>query len=205
MSIWGFFKSNKKKSNSIATKVSLDIQLERLANFGVKPKDNDFVEWICNEWEMDSLESDPYTLVLFSMGGEREVENVWEPLSEDVYSFDTECIEDEDSYKYVLEQLIAITKGELCISSIDSTVNHEDCTASLSFIHNKVNYKWNLKYNDDWFDCAVITKINTLLKGINSTKYFFVCVLDQSLIVLFTTKSIIEQLNRIVSIPFILM
>jgi hypothetical protein len=46
MSILGLFKLNKKKSNSTAIKVSLDIQLERLARLGIQPKDTDFVEWI---------------------------------------------------------------------------------------------------------------------------------------------------------------
>jgi hypothetical protein len=198
----GLFTSNKKKNNSTAIKASLDIKLERLDRLGIQPKDTDFVEWIYNEWGKDRLESDPYTLLLFSLGGEREVENTWEPLSEDIYSFDTECVEDDDSYKDVLKRLVAITKGELSISNISSTVNHEDSTASLSFIFNGVNYKWNLEYDDDWFDCTVLTKINKLLRGINSTKYFYACQPDQTLTVLFTKKIIVDELNSIVRVPF---
>lgn len=201
MNILDILKLKKRKSKSTVSKVSVDDQLERLACIGIQPKDKDFLEWIYNEWGKERLESDPYYLLLFSLGGEREVENIWKPLSEDVYSFDTECIEDDDAYKDVLERLVAITKGELCISNIRSTVNHEDRTATLSFVYNSVNYEWDLEYDDDWFDCAVLTKINKLLQGENSNKLFYGWGPDQCLIVLFTTQSVVDELNSLVRVP----
>lgn len=202
MSIFNFIRSFKNKGKVTVDKISLETQLEKLASLGIYPKDEDFMEWISDEWGRDSVEYDPYNLLLFSLGGEREVDNTWKPLSEEVYSFDTECVEDDDSYQIVLERLVALTKGEVEISDISSMVNHEDGTSSLSFRYKDNNYQWDLDYEDDWFDHAVISKINGLLKETNSTKYFYACSPDQTLTVIYAARSIVDELNNIVSSRF---
>ena len=128
----------------------------------------------------------------------------WERLSDDVYSFDMECVEDDDIYAIILMHLAAMSKGGFEISNTISIVDHDNCEASVSFIHNKTKCNWKLSYNGDWFDCEVVNKVNQLLQESNSSKFYYTCSPDQSLIVLFTSPEIAEQLNGIVSLPFIL-
>jgi len=205
MDIFNFFKS-KKKSMDSKIKISVEEQLNTLIGLGIKPKYDDYVDWICDEWGRETVETDPYNLMLFSLGGERETDDgeTWELLSDDIYSFDTECVEDDNIYEVVLGRLATLSKGKFNISNLHSTVDHDCKKAAVSFAYNSADYKWDLKYDDDWFDCDTIGKINLLLKNNGSTKFFFTCSLDQNLILVFDTEKNVKELNQLVTFPFIL-
>jgi len=196
MSFFDIFKSNKK--------ISIEQQLNTFSKLNITPKNDDFIDWIYCEWGRKAVEADPYNLILSSLGGERENGDAWERVSDDVYSFDTECVEDADIYAEILTNLAALSKDAFSITNITSTVNHENCEASISFTHNKVSYHWHLQYNNDWFDGDVINKINQLLRENDSSEFFYTCILGQNLMVLFTSQSNIDEVNKLVSIPFVL-
>jgi len=183
--------------------VPIEEQLRALAEFGIRPRHDDYPEWICHEWGKEAVESDPYNLMLYSLGGERERDGgSWERLSDDIYSFDTECVEDEDVYTTTLERLAALSKGVFSIANAHSAVDHDGQKASVSFTHKGTNHQWSLKYDDDWFDRDVINRINRLLKENGSTKCFCTCSPDQNLIVVFESEDALEKLNRLATVPF---
>lgn len=170
---------------------------------GIKPKHDNFVELVCGEWGRGALETDPYNLLLRSLGGERELEDGgWEPLSDDIYYFDTECVEGNDIYADVFGRLAVIAKGGFEISSVSSKVSHRHESASVLFTLDEKEYAWQLNYDDDWFDLEVIGKINSLLKSKGSSKFFYVSRPDQSVKVVFDTDEIIKKLNGLVTTPF---
>ena len=195
----GFFDIFKKKTK---TSVPLEEQLRTLADLGIRPKHGDFIKWICDEWGKEAVESDPYNLMLFSLGRERERNGSWEHLSDDIYCFDTECVENEDIYQTILERLAILSKGVFNIANVHSVVNHDEQKASVSFTYNGTDHQWNLKYDDDWFDSDVINRINHLLKENGSANYFCTCLPDQNLIVVFETQGTLEKLNRLTTVPF---
>ena len=112
MSIFNILKSNKKAMIPKEV-IPIEEQLRVLSDLGIKPKHEGFIDWICYEWGRDAVESDPYYLLLFSLGGERENGDIWERLSDDVYSFDIECVEDGDIYEQFLKKLSTLSKGAL--------------------------------------------------------------------------------------------
>jgi len=203
MSIFDILKTKKKASNP-REKISIEDQLLVLSDLGIKPKHDGYLDWVCYEWGRDAVEADRYNLILFSLGGERESGDSWERLSEDVYSFDTECVEDEGIYADIFINLAALSKGAFCIKNVSSTVDHDNRSASVSFTYNNVNYSWDLQYEDDWFDGDVVNKINQLLKEGESKMFFYTCSPDQNLITLFTTQDTIEKINKLVTVPFVL-
>jgi len=203
MGIFNIFKPKKKVAN-LKMRVSVEEQIIVLSNLGIKPKQDGYVDWICYEWGRDAVEADPYTLMLFSLGGERESGDKWERLSDDVYSFDTECVEDDDVYADIFINLAALSKGVFSVTSVSSAVEHENHSASISFVYNNANYNWNLQYDDDWFDKDVVNRINQLVSERDSTRSFYTCSPDQNLTTLFTSQDVIEKVNSLVTIPFIL-
>ncbi|MCL2166671.1 MAG: hypothetical protein FWH49_05205, partial [Clostridiales bacterium] len=190
MSIFDVFKSIIKQAPAKKQKhLAAEEQLQVLSDLGIRPKQDDFLEWLCNEWGRHTVESDPYNLMLFSLGSERyEEDDTWEYLSDDVYSFDTECVEDNDIYAEVIKRLSDLSKGFFSISQISSIVDHDNGLASVSFTRNKIRYNWDLQYDDDWFDCDVINKMNNLLKDDNASLFYYTSAPDQNLIVLFTSR-----------------
>lgn len=201
MSLLNFFKP--KKKIPLVRKISIEEQINTLSKLSIKPNHDQFIEWLCDDWGREAVESDPYNLLLFALGGEREL-NGWESLSDDVYSFDTECVEDDDVYQVIFKHLSVLSKGDFNISDVSSEVNHDYKKASISFSFFKNKYSWQLKYNDDWFDCDVISRINYLIKDNGSSSFFYTCSPDQTLLVVFTSHEIIEELNRLITVPFVL-
>jgi len=177
-------------------------QLNTLLSIGIRPKQDDFLDWVCDEWGKETVESDPYNLMLFSLGGERENGDLWERLSDDIYSFDTECVEDSNIYEVVLERLVTLSKGSYAISDLHSEVDHDNKKVTVSFAYNDIHYQWSLKYNNDWFDCDVIGKINFLLRNNGSSNFFYTSSPDQNLIVVYTSKDAIGKLNLLSTVPF---
>ena len=199
MSIFDIFKS---KAN--AKTISLEKQLDTLSKLGIKPVHGDFLDWLCTEWSKDAIESDPYNLMLFSLGGERERGNSWEYLSDDIFYFDTECVEEEDIYETVIKRLEILSKDAFQAVDLHSIADIERQTAFVSFSFSNVQCRWNLEFNDDWFDVRVISYINYLLHASGSQSYFYTCVPDQGITVVFTNKETIAELNLLVETQFIL-
>ena len=177
-------------------------QLNTLLSIGIRPKQDDFLDWVCDEWGKETVESDPYNLMLFSLGGERENGDLWERLSDDIYSFDTECVEDSNIYEVVLERLVTLSKGSYDISDLHSEVDHDNKKVTVSFAYNDIHYQWSLKYNNDWFDCDIIGKTNSLLRNNGSSNFFYTSSPDQNLIVVYTSKDAIGKLNLLSTVPF---
>ncbi|MCL2125874.1 MAG: hypothetical protein FWH33_07815 [Oscillospiraceae bacterium] len=197
----GIAKATKTKKHEVI--VSLEEQLSVLADMDIRPRHDDFIQWVGGEWGREPIESDPYNLLFALLGGERENEDgLWEPLSDDIYNFDTECVENNDIYATVFERLAAISKGGFELSDVSSRVNHRSHKASVSFSFNGTEYSWQLNYNDDWFDIEVIGRINALLKSAGSSKYFYVSNPDQSVTIVFDTDEKIMKLNDIAGAPF---
>ena len=196
MSIFNIFKSKKKIPHP--QKPSVEEQLRVLADLGIKPKQDGYVEWVCYEWDREDIETLPYNLILYSLGGERENAGIWERSSDDVFSFDIDCVDNENIYAKILIRLVELSKGMLNITNIISIVDHENQTASISFRYDEINYSWDLKFEEDLFD-----KMNQLLKESGSSMFFYICSFDKNLIVLFESPDTIEKVNGLVTIPFI--
>lgn len=115
---------------------------------------------------------------------------------EDYYWFDGECVEDDDSYKTVLNELCRIAKGGFAISNVVSKVNHEEEKVSLSFDFKGKRVVWTPAYENDWFDCDILSDMNQLLEDEKSEKYFYGYSPDQTVHVIFQTDEVVKELRR---------
>lgn len=202
----GFFdRFRSKKKVPSKSRVSLEEQLKTLADFGIRPKYDDFLERCEKEWGSNWLkfvESDPYDFLLRRLGDEHYGEfGEYDSNSDNVFYFDTEC-DDEDVYDRVFTRLSVLSRGLL--TEITGTMDHDDKRSYVSFRFNDKRYDWELTYNDDWFDCESIDRLNVLLKDSGSVEFFYVSVLAQDCVIVFAGSDIIERLNDLLDYPFFL-
>lgn len=180
-------------------------QLDELGRFGIVPKHDDFIEWIHGQWGTQVISSDPNELLMV-LGGVRKIGDSWERLSDDVIHFDLECVDDSNSYTSMLEQLVALSKGALKMVNIHCDIDRKRKEASVSFQYNDADCKWDLVYNDDWFDIGVVLKMNSILMNAGSTQFFYINDPpdEQGVIVVFSSQETIWELNLLTDFPFIL-
>ena len=199
-------KADSKPQKSI-TAISVEKQLSVLSELGIKPKQEDFKKWVCDEWGIEDIESDPYNSLLYVLGGKRQFKYGtlrWAPLSDDIYTFYADCVVNDDIYTVALKCLAALSKGVLDISNVLSKVDHDDNNVAVSFSISGENHSWQLRNDGDLFDILFISKINSLLKNMGLEKLFYLSIPAQGLHVVFCKEEVISTLNSLISTPFFL-
>ena len=122
----GVIKLQKEEVTSEETiAVPLEEQLIKLEELGLKLNYEAGItkEDLLNVYDLSLYVENPYSFLLTAMGVTIEQEP-WTPLSNSVYSFDTECIEDNGSYVEVLENIIRISNGDLKLSQLKDNIEH---------------------------------------------------------------------------------
>lgn len=149
---------------------SLEEQLATLRKLGIELRPGIGVERLTRSDDLKEHSGEPpYERLLILMGGTTE-EEPFEPLSEDIWHFDTECIEDHGAYVAIAERVRGLADGDLPLSEIDDYVDVEEGVAWLSFRLNGKQHKWDLKVDDDWVDPEIFVKFDQLLAEQGSKK-----------------------------------
>jgi hypothetical protein len=113
-------------------------------------------EALLQEWSAVQFEQDPYLLVAVALGGEP-------PLSENLWHFDAECIEDHGAYAAIAGRLRDLARGDLPIREVQDYVDVETKTAWLSFELDGIPHRWTCEVDNDWADPKVFTRFADLL------------------------------------------
>ncbi|MDR0335337.1 MAG: hypothetical protein LBH69_05605 [Methanomassiliicoccaceae archaeon] len=151
---------------------------------------------------MKALETDPYGLLLHSLGSERERgSGEWEANSDNVYAFDAECVEGDDTYQKAFTRLSVLSNGSF--SEITGSVDRKKGRASVSFSFNGRRYDWELEYDHDWFDIRSMDRVNELLRRSGSAKLFHASSSGQEVVIVFADPKTVERLNGLVAVPFL--
>jgi hypothetical protein len=87
-----------------------------------------------------------------------------------------------------MKNLERLSHGEIKFEKLKDFVDIEKEKAWVSFTVNKVNYKWNLKVNDDWVDEELFTKVVELTNKLNTKgKYTYFDTGGQSAVIGYET------------------
>jgi hypothetical protein len=109
------------------------------------------------------------------MGDEADGESQAGPsgyLSDNIWHFDTECIEGEGSYASIARRMADLAQGELPLENIVDHVDIEKGEAWLSFSLDGRAYKWIARVDDDWVDPSIPPRFDSLLAGRKSNRRF---------------------------------
>ena len=185
--------------------LSVETQLSTLADLGIKLRQDRFTKWIYDEWSKETLESNPYSPLLFSFGRQHlSDKKKWEWLSDDVFTFDAECVDGYDLYSAVFKRLGDLSKGVFDAKNVSGGIDRERRTAFVSFSLKDREYSWHLRYDDDWFDGLVIGRINMLLKNMGCDKFFLMSAPGRVINIIFCTEETKTRLNSLLPKPYIL-
>ena len=149
--------------------IRIEEQLKTLAGCGISLRPGITVGHLLASFDKESYEAEPYALVLADMGGELEVEP-FEFASDNVWHFDTECIEGPGSYVRIAQRMRELAGGALPLEHIEDHVDEEKGEAWLSFKLDGEDYKWTAAVEDDWVDPNIMSQFAELLAKRNAGK-----------------------------------
>ncbi|MGC5325378.1 hypothetical protein [Brevibacillus sp. SYSU BS000544] len=126
-------------------------------------------------------------------------------LSNDIWSFDTECVEDEKIYEHIVVQFTQLSKGKFVITKAESDVDFDNELAKISFEYNGINYNWDIVFADDWADFDLLRKLGNLANSNMDSKQYYYFHDGQQLTLICCDLESIKKLNNLVKNPYTLL
>lgn len=156
---------------------TLEQKLHALAACGLSLRPKFTVDDLLSSWDRDDYEKPGYDMALVGLGMTQE-EPPWEPHCDNLWHFDTECIEDHGSYADIARRMSDMAGGSLPLTDIEDYVDLEEGKAWLTFQLNGVSTRIDCKVNDDWVDTDVLGVFARLLEKNDSDKLYLYYDLD---------------------------
>ena len=146
-------------------RVPLEQQLAVLATCGIALKRDKSLDLLLSSRSRRALEAEPYLLLLCAMGEECSAGSDVSAdfCSDDIWHFDTECIEDHGDYARIADRMAVLAGGRLPLENVRDFVDVEAGIAWLSFSLGPEQYKWDFAVQDDWVDPSLFAKLVNLL------------------------------------------
>jgi hypothetical protein len=123
-------------------------------------------------------------------------------LSEDVWHFDFEAIEDHGAYVSIVNNCIRLSRGTLKMSDVTDYVDIEGGVAKVTFLAVGRSQEWNLEVDNDWADPQLFVKLNGFLDQSGSNKYFFKHDLGQDCLMICKTRAEVKAINSATGLVF---
>lgn len=143
--------------------IPLEKQLKTLSDCGIKLLPGITIEHLLSSFDREIYEQDPFEFLLITLGGEIEVEP-FGFFTDNIWHFDTECIEDHGDYTMIAHRMMTLAGGTLPLEGIGDYIDLEDGEAGLSFRLKGEQIKWEAEINDDWADPQILTRFAQLLE-----------------------------------------
>jgi hypothetical protein len=114
----------------------------------------------------EAFEEDPYRFLYITLGD--FTEDKWEPITDDVWHFDTERIYDEGDYADILKNIKRISKGRLQLNNIKDDIDFAEREAVITFEFDGEQYEWKMELLDDWVAPQFFVELKKLLNNHNT-------------------------------------
>jgi hypothetical protein len=196
MSIFDRFKRKTGPPHS----VPLEAQLSELARAGIRLRAEFGIETLLESFPREEYEGNPYHLLMFRLGGTLEREP-WTPLSDDIWHFDTECIDGPGSYVWIADRVSAITMGSLPLRAVRAEVDEGTSIARLSFTFDSERHHWELAVREDWVDGTIFDRFEQLLAKRGNKRFFFYED-GQAVLVLCRSAEEIDKIRQVTRMKF---
>ncbi len=195
--MFNIFRKNKKFKSSLENQIDVLKELDISFN----ESDTSLLKHLTGHFSREQYEEDPYRLLISIAGTDLlDINDNEIRLSDDILSFDTECVEEENIYTEVITRFIDITRGDLPLRNIDSKVDFEEETAYISFKYENDTTHWEVNFDDDWFDVSIFEKLAKLV--VNREKSFIFFNDGQNLTILYCTSPVFKKLNELTNNQF---
>jgi hypothetical protein len=152
-----------------------------------------------------SMEKGGFKLFLASLGGE-QVEhgtfNLLGPLSDDIWHFDLEAIEDHGDYVYIVDNCCRLTGGDLVFDAVKDFVDVEKGIAWIELTKGGKTGRINLTVDNDWADPDVFQVLANRLAATGSLRRYAFFALGQDMLIICKTPTQIQAINRLTGLRF---
>jgi hypothetical protein len=147
-------------------KEKVEAMLAEAAAAGVALRPGTPIERVWAEWGRDEIEKRGFEMLLVALGGEQLDQGTLqplEPLSDDVWHFDSECIEDHGSYARIVHNCCRISGGELKFDRVSDYVDVEVGIAWVELESAGSTQRVELRVKNDWVDQKIFDEMNRAL------------------------------------------
>jgi len=151
--------------------MTIEEKLANLAGCGLKLKDQFGVPDLVDSWGREALDEPGYDLALVCLGMTQE-EPPWTPHCDNLWHFDTECIEGDGSYVHIAKRMTEMAQGSLPLSDFQDHVDIEAGEAWLRFKCQGESVRMDYEVQDDWVDPHVFSHFVDLLAKTDADKLF---------------------------------
>jgi hypothetical protein len=184
---------------------TLEEQLRTLRGLGITYEldEDELVEVLLGQFERELYEEEPYSLLLPMLGADLvdEDDDVLR-LSPEVWSFDAECVDDENVYTELLRRLAELSKGRFVLRGVESKVDFESEAAYVAFEHEGESYRWTVAFEGGRIDFDLLRKLGRLAAAASPAKRYVYWNDGQSITLLYMDTGKLKQLNKLVKRPF---
>lgn len=175
--------------------MTLEEQLARLAEIGLKLDDGVTVEDLLNSFDRAGYEDRPFDLILFMLGCEVESEPWGRPICSRVWNFDTECIYSTGDYVFIVERLCRVAGLPDRLQDLSDFVDIEAGQAWLKYNVEGRERRWPIEVNDDWADTLTLSYVMQDIER-DGRRYYFKDN-GQAMVLFYLDDIAAAQLNRL--------
>jgi len=194
--MWPF--SRKKAAVSSTTVAAA---LERLAGAGIRVRPGISRDDLL--FSLDGTMESPVDWVSLLSVLRSDVERgEFERISDDIWHFDAERIEDDGAYVDVVSRFVTLAKGVLPFTEIRDHVDVEAGEAWVEFTLDGKKGHWDLEVNDDWVDPNLYSRLQQLATERGAGKRFFIAGLGQDSLISFGDEQMRQTLSRLSGLKF---
>ena len=124
----------------------------------------------------------------------------WRPHSQNLWHFDTECIEDDGSYVEIAKRMASMAGSSLPLEDITDHVDIENGDAWLRFNCRGQEYEIVCDVDDDWIDTKIFGHFVELLAKTDHDKMFIYYDLGgQDCIIGCATRQQFDALKKLIA------
>jgi hypothetical protein len=151
--------------------MTIEEKLGALAQCGLKLKDQFGIPDLVESWGREALDEPGWNLALVCLGMTEE-KRPWTPHCDNLWHFDSECIDGDGCYVRIAKRMAEMAQGSLSLSDIQDHVDIEQGTAWLQFKCKGRPVRVDCEVQDDWVDPKIFGRFVDLLAECDPEKLF---------------------------------
>lgn len=175
--------------------VTLEQQLETLAKLGIELNEGVTIDDLLRSWDRETYEKDPFGTIFFALGAELEGEPWGRNICDQVWNFDLECIEGEDSYVTIVKNLCRIAGNEAFLTDLEDRVELDADEAWLAYNVGNTRREHVIPMDDDWADSGTVAAVMRDIE--HGGAKFFAKDNGQASVLFYLRPDIALELNRL--------
>jgi hypothetical protein len=186
---------------SFLKKKSVETMLEEAAAVGIALRPGVEPQHLWAGRSKSKFESGGFLTLLGNMGDE-DCEAGVEPLSDDIWHFDVEAINDHGDYVRIVENCCRLTGGDLNFERIADHVDIANKRAFIEVIANGHGQRVDLDVDDDCVDEKVFKFLMDQLAATGSKRQFAAHTPGQDMLLICKTPSETNAISRATGLRF---